>query len=90
MQAISSTDFRKNFSKTLDKVIDDCEPVIVVRNGKRPTVHMSLDHYNSLLETLHLTSSPRNAARLSESLAQLDRGEVIETTMAHLRALEDG
>ena len=80
MQAISSTDFRKNFSKTLDKVIDDCEPVIVVRNGKRPTVHMSLDHYNGLLETLRLTSSPRNAVRLEESLAQADRGELLDKT----------
>jgi hypothetical protein len=39
---------------------------------------MSLDTYNSLMETLHLLRSPANAARLQLSLAQAERGELVE------------
>lgn len=39
---------------------------------------MSLDTYNSLMETLHPLRSPANAARLQLSLAQAERGELVE------------
>jgi len=35
-------------------------------------VVVSLEAWNSVNETLHLLSSPRNAARLRSSIAQLD------------------
>jgi antitoxin YefM len=39
---------------------------------------MSLDHYNSLMETLHLLRSPANVAHLQKSIQQFDAGNVIE------------
>ena len=33
--------------------------------------------YEAMLETLYLFSTPANAAHLNESLAQLERGEVV-------------
>ena len=38
---------------------------------------MSLDYYNSLVETVHLLKSPANAAHLSESIEQLRAGKVV-------------
>jgi antitoxin YefM len=38
-------------------------------------VVMSLDHYNSLMETVHLLSSPTNAAHLARSIAQARAGQ---------------
>ncbi|MGB5134900.1 MAG: hypothetical protein WBN89_06970 [Prochlorococcaceae cyanobacterium] len=35
---------------------------------------MSLDTYNSLMETVHLLRSPANAAHLQRSLEQAGRG----------------
>ena len=75
---MSSTDFRKNFSKTLDRVIEDCEPVVVVRTGKPATVHMSLEHYNQMRETNFLLRSPTNAKRLHESIEAAERGELLD------------
>jgi prevent-host-death family protein len=48
MRAILFSDFRKNIAANLDKVNDDCEPVIITRsNGKPAAVLMSIDHFAS-------------------------------------------
>jgi antitoxin YefM len=39
---------------------------------------MSMDHYNSLMETVHLLKSPANAAHLSRSIDQFKSAQVIE------------
>ena len=39
---------------------------------------MSLDYYNSLIETVYLLRSPANAAHLAESARQLRDGKVVE------------
>jgi len=36
---------------------------------------MSLDSYNSIMETLHLTSNPANAAALARAIAQDKAGQ---------------
>lgn len=89
MNAMTSTEFRKSLSTVLDKVVDDCEPVIVVRNGKKPTVTISLAEYNSLIETSYLMSNPANAKRLMESIENLNKGEFVTKTMDELIAMED-
>lgn len=75
MRATSYSEFRKNLAANLDKVNDDREPVIITRDrGKPSAVLMSLEAYESLDETTYLLSSPRNAARLRESIAELEAG----------------
>ena len=39
---------------------------------------MSLDYYNSLIETVYLLKSPANAAHLSDSIEQFRAGKVVE------------
>lgn len=39
---------------------------------------MGQEHYDSLMETLYLLSSPNNAARLNESIAQLRASRTTE------------
>lgn len=36
---------------------------------------MSLDYYNSLMETVHLLRSPENAEHLNRSIAQYKAGQ---------------
>jgi antitoxin YefM len=38
---------------------------------------MSLDHYESLMETLHLVSTPANARALASAIAQDKAGEAV-------------
>jgi antitoxin YefM len=57
---------------------DSRAPVVVTRQKGRSVVVISEEEYESLQETLHLLSSPRNAERLLRSIAQLDAGEGVE------------
>jgi antitoxin YefM len=47
--------------------------MIITRNKARSVVMMSLEDYEALQETAYLLRAPRNARRLLESVAELDR-----------------
>ena len=53
------------------------ETLIIKRNSGKGTVLISLTEYNSLMETVHLLGSKKNAARLLESIDQMNSGKVV-------------
>lgn len=74
--AITASEARKNLFPLIEQVNDDRTPVeIVSRHGG--AVLISLADYESLRECAYLLRSPANAARLFESLAEAERGEVV-------------
>ena len=78
MDAITYSAARANLAKTMDRVCDDHEPLIITRNGEQSVVMLSLEDYNALEETAFLLRSPANAKRLLASVAQLTAGQGIE------------
>lgn len=75
MRVITFSEARKNFKSVLDTVIEDAGATIVTRRDADDAVVMSLDYYNSLMETVHLLKSPANAAHLADSIAQYKAGK---------------
>jgi len=78
MLAANFTEFRTRLKKYLDAVEENDETLIVKRKSGNGTVLISLKEYNSIMETVHLLSSRKNAARLFESIRQMKAGEGIE------------
>ena len=74
MIAASFSEFRTNLKSYLDNVEDNNEILIVKRKTGKGTVMISLDEYNSIMETVHLLSSKANADRLYESIQQMKSG----------------
>jgi antitoxin YefM len=74
MIAANFSEFRTNLKSYLDNVEDNNETLIVKRKTGKGTVVISLDEYNSILETMHLLSSKANADRLYESINQMKNG----------------
>ena len=75
MRVTSYSELRRNLAATLDSVVNDHDPVIITRDrGKPAAVLMSLEDYASFEETRFLLSSPRNAERLRQSIAELEAG----------------
>ncbi len=77
MKIVSFTEARNNLKTVLDSVVDDADTTIITRRDSADAVVMSLDYYNSLMETVHLLRSPANAAHLNRSIQQFKAGEVI-------------
>ena len=75
MRVITFSEAKKNFKSVLDTVIEDAGATIVTRRDADDAVVMSLDYYNSLMETVHLLKSPANAAHLADSIAQYKAGK---------------
>lgn len=78
MQVITYSDARNNLKSVLDQVIDDADVAVITRKEGQHAVVMGQDYYNSLIETLHLMSSPSNAAHLAKSIAELRASKAIE------------
>ena len=73
MNAISYTAVRADLAKTMDRVCEDHEPIIITRNREQAVVMISLEDYKAMEETAYLLRSPANATRLLESIAELER-----------------
>jgi len=74
MRAISSKELGSTLAETLDRVIKDHEPVMVIRDGKPSAVLLSLEDFKSYDETAYLLSTPANAEALRKSIADLEAG----------------
>ncbi len=77
MIAANYSEFRTGLKSFLDSVEDDNETLIIKRKSGKGAVLISLDEYNSIMETLHLLSSKKNADRLYESIQQMKSGKII-------------
>lgn len=77
MIAANYSEFRADLKRYLDSVEDNNETLIIKRKTGKGTVIISLDEYNSFMETMHLLSSKRNADRLYESINQLQSAKIV-------------
>jgi antitoxin YefM len=75
MKVVNYSDFRNNLTENLNLVNEDQEIVVVSRTKGKNVVVMDLDEYNSILETMHLTSTAANRKRLHASIAEMEAGK---------------
>ncbi len=76
MQIISFTEARNGLKSVLDRVVNDADCTVITRRDSEDAVVMSLDYYDSLMETVYLLKSPANAEHLRKSIEQFDQGKV--------------
>jgi antitoxin YefM len=76
MRIVSFTEARNSLKAVLDSVVNDADTAVITRRDAQDAVVMSLDYYNSLMETVHLLRSPANAEHLNRSIEQLKAGKV--------------
>lgn len=84
MDAITYSAARQNLAQTMNSVCENHAPVIITRQKSEPVVLMSLADFNSIQETAYLLGNPANAAHLRESLAQVERDELVSCSLDEL------
>lgn len=89
MEIVNYTDARQKLKEVMDRVVDDMTEIVVTRQKGEAVVMVSLAEWNSISETLHLLSSPKNAERLHASISQLDAGEGVEHELAEEEELPE-
>ena len=75
MDVMSYSSLRNNLASTLDKVNEDHVSILITRQNGKPAVIMSLEDFKSYEETAYLMSSPKNAERLNQAIAEIDAGK---------------
>jgi antitoxin YefM len=88
MKTISYSELREKLKTELDMVAEDHIPLIVKRKRGNDMVIMSLEDYNSYMETINLLSSPSNAEHLFKSIKQAEKGKTVDVTLDDLKSYE--
>ncbi len=78
MRIVNFSEARNNLKSVLNQVIDDADYTIITRRDAEDAVVMSLETFNSFMETFYLLRSPANAAHLTKSIEQFRNGDVQE------------
>ncbi|MEI6332585.1 MAG: type II toxin-antitoxin system Phd/YefM family antitoxin [Pseudanabaena sp.] len=73
------------FSDICDRVVAEKNFVILERGDRENVAVISAKELSSLLETLHLLKSPKNATRLFEALEEADSRTVLPKTLNQLK-----
>ena len=84
MRITNFTDLRTNLKHHLDSVAQDNIPLIVQRPNGESVVVISLEDYNSIIETAYLLSNPANVEHLREGIAQANSGEATKVDIKDL------
>jgi antitoxin YefM len=75
MDAVSYSDLRQNLKSYMDKVYIDHDPLIITRKNNENLVLLSIEEYNSLIETSYLLGNEANAEHLRKSIQQYEKGK---------------
>jgi len=81
MLTANFSEFRIGLKKFLDDVENNNETLIIKRGTGKGAVMLSLNEYNSMMETFHILSSKTNADRLHESIKQMKEGKVVKNSL---------
>jgi antitoxin YefM len=76
MRIINFSEARNALKGVLDQAVTDADFTVITRRDAPDAVVMSLDTFNSLMETVHLLKTPANAAHLARSIKQYRSGKV--------------
>jgi len=74
MTVMTYTSARQAFATIMKRVNADRSHVHVTQKSGDDVVIMSKADFDAIEETMHLLSSPANAQRLNESIAELEAG----------------
>lgn len=86
MRVVNFSEARNSLKAVIDQVIDDADYTVIARRDAPDAVVMSLDTFNSLMETVHLLKSPANAAHLARSIEQYRQGKLMQESLVESEA----
>ena len=85
MKTMSLAAAKTRFSALVDEAVATHEQITVTRNGEPAVVVLSVEDFESLVETLAILQNPADRAEFERARREADEGDVIdEEEMASL------
>lgn len=82
MRVVNFSEARNHLKHVVDQAVADSDFTIISRRDSPDAVLMSLDTFNSLMETVHLLKTPANAAHLVQSIEEFRKGKLVKGELA--------
>ncbi|MBC7619898.1 MAG: type II toxin-antitoxin system prevent-host-death family antitoxin [Candidatus Saccharibacteria bacterium] len=76
-ESLTYCEARTTLKTVLDRVHDEADVTVISHRDGADAVVMSLEHYQSLMKTMHLRGTPANLAHLAKSIAQHKAGKAM-------------
>lgn len=94
MRTVPLAEVKTHLSALVDEVVRTHEELTVTRKGRPAAVILSVDEYESIMETLELLRDPEAMAAVAEGQADIAAGRVytaeqVAAELAERRRLED-
>ncbi|MBM6992226.1 MAG: type II toxin-antitoxin system Phd/YefM family antitoxin [Prevotella sp.] len=74
MRTTNYTELRNNLKGYFDKVVEDCEPLIVQRPNKESVVIIPMEEYNAMKETEYIMRSPKMLDIIKKGEKEIEKG----------------
>ena len=87
---LSLAEAQANLSKLVESAVTTHERFESTRNGERVAVLLSVDDYDSLLETLDILSNPDEVEAIRTGLADVERGQLSSADEVRAALTTDG
>ena len=78
MIATNSNNVRNNFNDVCNKIVQDSEVAVIIRENAENVVLMSQSQYENIMENIYIRKSKANYEWLKESIRQAEEGKLIE------------
>jgi antitoxin YefM len=78
MNAVNYSELRNNLKSYMDIVYEDHEPLIITHKNNENLVMISIEDYNSMIETEYLLSTEKNAEHLINSIENARNGRSVK------------
>jgi antitoxin YefM len=85
LDVVTYSHARQNFKEVMDRATNDHLPVVISRRDGLPAVLVSLQDWNGMQETAFLLEGAANRVELLGSIAEADRGEIIDVELNELQ-----
>jgi antitoxin YefM len=74
MHIVTYSEARDNLKAVIDKAVRDRAPIAIFRQRGENAVLISQSEWDSMMETMHLMSSPANAKHLLDGIERFNKG----------------
>jgi len=81
MLSANFSELRSGLKQYLDYVENHNETVLIKRSYSKGAVLISIQEYNSIMETLHLLRSKSNSKWLFDSIQQIENGDFVSNQL---------